>query len=203
MHKNNHKQSIGSAESLSSKSATAVSLILVAGVWVLDPLVDSLFFSNEKFLDELISPAPEEIYFRSVLTLFISLFAYLFKKQLWKIKAQNHKLNHQKQLIQNIIDSEPECVKTVAKDGTLLDMNPAGLNIVEANSLNDVRYASVYDLIAPEDRDAYIEFNHRIFNGEKLEMQYDVVGLDGTRNVLIATQLHFMTKMVRSLPIWQ
>lgn len=181
MQKNKDKQSIGPAESKSSISATAVLLILVAGVWVLDPLMDSLFFSDEEFLDEFINPSPEEIYFRSVLTLFISLFAYLFNKQLLKIKKQNHTLNHQKQLIQNIIDSEPECVKTVAKDGTLMDMNPAGLNIVEAHSLNDIRYASVYDLIAPEDRDAYIEFNHRIFSGEKLQMQYDVVGLEGTR----------------------
>lgn len=148
---------------------------------MLDPVFDSVFFSGESFLEELLNPAPEEIYFRSVLTLIISLSSFLFNKQLSKIIQQHRALEHQKHLIQNIIDSEPECVKTVAKDGTLLDMNPAGLNIVEAPSITDVRYASVYDLIAPEDRDAYIEFNRRIFNGEKLQMQYDVVGLEGTR----------------------
>ncbi|MGB0203664.1 MAG: EAL domain-containing protein [Neptuniibacter sp.] len=148
---------------------------------MLDPAIDAAFFSSNSFLEELLSPSPEEIYFRTVMTLVICLSSFLFNKQLNKISQQHHALDHQKQLIQNIIDSEPECVKTVAKDGTLLDMNPAGLNIVEAPSITDVRYASVYDLIAPEDREAYIEFNRRIFNGEKLQMQYDVVGLEGTR----------------------
>ena len=63
MQKNKDKQSIGPAEWKSSISATAVLLILVAGVWVLDPLMDSLFFSDEEFLDEFINPCPEEIYF--------------------------------------------------------------------------------------------------------------------------------------------
>ncbi len=181
MPENNDKFSRVPGVSFSRRKTTLITLALIAGVWVLDPGIDAFFFSDDSFLDELLSPSAEEIYFRSVMTLVICLSSFLFDKQLSKIIQQHYALEHQKQLIQNIIDSEPECVKTVAKDGTLLDMNPAGLNIVEAPSITDVRYESVYDLIAPEDRDAYIEFNHRIFDGEKLQMQYDVVALNGTR----------------------
>ena len=37
-----------------------------------------------------------------------------------------------------IIEAEPECVKLVAADGTLLQMNRAGLNMIEADSLDQV-----------------------------------------------------------------
>src|SRR5690606_16453049 len=38
-----------------------------------------------------------------------------------------------------ILNTEPECVKILAADATILDMNPAGLRIVEADSVNQVK----------------------------------------------------------------
>lgn len=181
MTKNKDKKSIDHSTAEQSNQITLITMTLIAGVWLLDPAIDSLFFSDEVFWDELFTPPSEEIYFRSVLTFFIAVFGFLLTKQLSKISTQTQQLNAQKALIKNIIDSEPECVKTVAKDGTLLDMNPAGLNIVEASAIEQVQFESVYDLIAPEDREAYIEFNQRIFSGEKLTMQYDIIGLEGSR----------------------
>lgn len=36
--------------------------------------------------------------------------------------------------LQSILDSEPECVKIMAADGTLLEMNRAGLEMLDAES---------------------------------------------------------------------
>lgn len=155
--------------------------MLVIAVWLLDPLIDSLIFGNGSFSEELLSPSPVELYFRSMLSLAIAVSGYLLNQRIQQARVQNINLLQQKKLIQKIIDSEPECVKTVSRDGALLDMNPAGLNIIEADSIDDVRYASVYDLIAPEDRSDYIAFNARIFAGEQASMEYDVLGLKGAR----------------------
>ena len=38
-----------------------------------------------------------------------------------------------------IVQSSPECVKLLGPDGTLLDMNPAGLAMIEAGTLDQVR----------------------------------------------------------------
>jgi PAS domain S-box-containing protein len=53
--------------------------------------------------------------------------------------------------------------------------------MVGASSAEDVMGASVYDLIAAGDRDRFREFNEKICGGEKGSLQFDIVGLNGTR----------------------
>ncbi len=80
-----------------------------------------------------------------------------------------------------IVETTPECVKVVAADGTLLLMNEAGLGMVGAAVAEDVTRRSVYDLIAPEDRETYCAFNERVCAGEKGSLEFDIVGLKGRR----------------------
>jgi PAS domain S-box-containing protein len=80
-----------------------------------------------------------------------------------------------------IVETTPECVKVVARDGTLLFMNPPGLRMVGASSAAEVTGENVYDLIAPEDRDRFREFNERICQGDKASLEFDIVGLQGIR----------------------
>jgi PAS domain S-box-containing protein len=80
-----------------------------------------------------------------------------------------------------IIETTLECVTIVAQDGTLLFMNPQGLEMVGAASAEAIDGKNVYDLIAPEDRDRYRQFNERICRGEKGSMEFDIVSLQGAR----------------------
>jgi PAS domain S-box-containing protein len=81
-----------------------------------------------------------------------------------------------------IVETTPECVKIVAPDGALLFMNAPGLGMVGAPSADAVMGKSVYDLVAPEDRDRFREFNARICQGEKAALEFDIVGLQGHRH---------------------
>jgi PAS domain S-box-containing protein len=78
-----------------------------------------------------------------------------------------------------IVETTPECVKLVACDGTLLHMNSVGLSMVQADTGETVIGKCVYDLIAPEDRERYREFNERICRGERGSTEFDIVGLKG------------------------
>jgi PAS domain S-box-containing protein len=80
-----------------------------------------------------------------------------------------------------IVETTPECVKIVTSDGTLLFMNPPGLEMVGAPSAQAVIGKSVYDVIAPEDMDRFREFNERICRGEKGSLEFDIIGLKGKR----------------------
>ena len=80
-----------------------------------------------------------------------------------------------------IVATTPECVKVLARDGTLLQMNSSGLAMVGARSPEAVLGKCVYDLIAPEHRDAFRAFNERICRGEKGSLEFDIVGLHGSR----------------------
>ena len=78
-----------------------------------------------------------------------------------------------------IIKTTPECMKILARDGTLTFMNPSGLDMIGASSLEEVAGKSIYEIIAPKDRAMFREFNERICGGEKGSLRFDVVGLNG------------------------
>ena len=80
-----------------------------------------------------------------------------------------------------IVETTPECVKLISKDGTLLHMNRPGLRMVGARSGDEVVGTNVYDLIAPEDRDRFKAFNESVCRGEEGSLQFDIVGLEGKR----------------------
>jgi len=80
-----------------------------------------------------------------------------------------------------IVETTPECVKIVARDGTLLHMNTAGRRMVEAESADDVVGRSFLDLIAPECIDLWQENHTRVCDGEKLNWEFSIIGLQGAR----------------------
>ena len=80
-----------------------------------------------------------------------------------------------------ILDTEPECVKLLAADGTLLEMNPAGLRMIEADSLEQVRNRCIFPLVAAEHRDSFLNLTNRVFKGESGTLEFQIVGLKGAR----------------------
>jgi diguanylate cyclase (GGDEF)-like protein/PAS domain S-box-containing protein/hemerythrin-like metal-binding protein len=83
--------------------------------------------------------------------------------------------------LRTIIENEPECIKIVDAKGHLLQMNAAGLTIIEADSIEQVAGQPVIEVIAPEYRKAYTELHQRVLAGDTMQMEYEVVGLKGGR----------------------
>src|SRR5580765_4879317 len=96
-------------------------------------------------------------------------------------ELERHRLQMSEERLRAIVETTPECVKVVAADGTLLQMNSAGLVMVGAECAEMVTGKNVYDLVAPEDRERFREFNQRICRGEKGSLEFDIVGLQGVR----------------------
>ncbi|MDD5175951.1 MAG: EAL domain-containing protein [Sterolibacterium sp.] len=86
--------------------------------------------------------------------------------------------------LRTIIETEPECVKQLAVDGTLLDMNRAGLDMIEADSLDQVVGQQVQPLILPEYREAFMALTQRVFAGESGNLTFEIQGLKGGRRWL-------------------
>ena len=85
------------------------------------------------------------------------------------------------QHLKSIIDASPECVKILAADGTLLQINMAGLAMIEADNMLQVIGRSIYCFIAPSHRDAFQAMNERVCQGQKESLIFEAVGLRGTR----------------------
>lgn len=80
-----------------------------------------------------------------------------------------------------VVEATPECVKIVAPDGTVEFMNRAGLCMVDVDPEQTVKGVSVFDLIAPEHREPWIQNHHRVCGGERLDWQFEIVSRKGTR----------------------
>lgn len=83
-----------------------------------------------------------------------------------------------------IIETEPECVKVLAPDGTLRQMNRAGLDMIEAESEQQVIGARVADLVVPEHRAAFNALNETVSQGGTGTLEFEIIGLKGRRRWL-------------------
>jgi PAS domain S-box-containing protein len=86
--------------------------------------------------------------------------------------------------LRTIIDSEPECVKVLGPDGRLLEINRAGLAMVEADSPEQVLGRPVDSIVAAKDRRAFKDLTRRVLRGTSGILTFEIVGLKGTRRRL-------------------
>jgi PAS domain S-box-containing protein len=98
------------------------------------------------------------------------------------LKQIERALRESEERFRAMVETTPECVKVVAPDGTLQHMNSAGLAMVGAKLAETVVGKSIYDLIAPEDREKFRAFNERICRGDRDSLEFDMIGLDGNRH---------------------
>jgi PAS domain S-box-containing protein len=83
-----------------------------------------------------------------------------------------------------IFQAEPECVKVIGKDGALLQMNPAGLAMLEAESLPQVIEHSLIRFLEPAYRESFQSMIERALGGEAGKLEFEITGLNGTRRWL-------------------
>ena len=96
-------------------------------------------------------------------------------------KRVEEALRESERFLRMVIDTEPECVKMLDSDGSLQMMNPAGLAMIGADSLEQVRGQSIYGLITPEYRKAFRVFTEGVFRGSSGNIELEMVGLNGQR----------------------
>ncbi len=99
-------------------------------------------------------------------------------------RAAQKELRQNEQRLRTIIEAEPECVKLVDPNGLLMEMNPAGLAILEAGSLQEVQGCGLIDFIRPEFQDAFKALHARVMGGESGTLEFEITGLKGTRRLL-------------------
>jgi PAS domain S-box-containing protein len=81
--------------------------------------------------------------------------------------------------LQAIVEAEPECVKILAPSGALLEMNSAGLRMLEADSLAEMQSRSLLACVAPEHQPAFRALHNRVMQGESGSLEFEAIGLKG------------------------
>jgi diguanylate cyclase (GGDEF)-like protein/PAS domain S-box-containing protein len=99
-------------------------------------------------------------------------------------KRAEESLRQSEQRFRTIFEAEPECVKVLGPKGELLEMNAAGLAMLEAGSVDEVTLHSLVKFILPEYRAAFGALGQRVMGGEDGLLEYEIIGLRGTRRWL-------------------
>ncbi|MGC2064278.1 MAG: PAS domain-containing protein [Thermodesulfovibrionales bacterium] len=102
-----------------------------------------------------------------------------YAKDITDRKQAEIALRSSESMLQAIIDAEPECVKLLDADGRVLMMNQAGLAMIEADSLEQVKGQIVCPLITSEYRQSFVELIDRVFRGESGTLEFEVVARKG------------------------
>jgi two-component system, cell cycle sensor histidine kinase and response regulator CckA len=94
-------------------------------------------------------------------------------------KAAEEIVARSERRLKTIIDAQPACVKLVAPDGRLLEMNSAGLRMLGVSDISQIRDRPVADVVHPEDRDKYLAAHRAASAGSAGRLEFRIFNLDG------------------------
>jgi PAS domain S-box-containing protein len=94
-----------------------------------------------------------------------------------------------------LIDAEPECVKLLDAQGRVLEMNAAGLRMVEADRADAVIGQCVWGLVVPEHAAAFRSLTERVCRGERGILEFEIIGLKGTRRWMETHAVPFLDEV--------
>jgi PAS domain S-box-containing protein len=83
-----------------------------------------------------------------------------------------------------MLDALPVCIMLLGPDGSIKEMNAAGLFMVEANSLDRIRDKPFQHIVAPEFRSSFQSLVRKVAGGASESLEYQITGLRGTRRWL-------------------
>jgi PAS domain S-box-containing protein len=93
-------------------------------------------------------------------------------------------LQQSEQRLRTIIETEPECIKVVGRDGQLLEMNHAGMNMLEVDNLQQVQHLGLLHFICPEYHAAFKQLHRDVMSGQSRTLEFEIIGLHGNRRWL-------------------
>lgn len=83
--------------------------------------------------------------------------------------------------LRTIAQADPECIKLLSKDGIILEMNPAGLEMIDADSEDQVLGKNALNLVLPKYQDAFKQMLTDGFAGKKVKLVFEIIGFKGRR----------------------
>jgi diguanylate cyclase (GGDEF)-like protein/PAS domain S-box-containing protein len=86
--------------------------------------------------------------------------------------------------LHTIIEAAPECIKLLSEDGRLLQMNQAGLVMLEVDDPKQVLGHHVHNIVLPAYRRPLQDLVKRVFKGESGDLEFEIQGIKGTHRVL-------------------
>ncbi len=84
------------------------------------------------------------------------------------------KLRASENYLRSVVESEPECVWTLDRNGRLLNINPAGRVMLGEETVAYAEKESVVSLVSPDHRRAFSQLNNSVFEGHSGILTFEI-----------------------------
>ena len=105
--------------------------------------------------------------------------------------AMRDELTEQAAYLKSIIGLAPIGIKLLDREGRILQINPAGLTMLEAESEGQLTKSTMLAMVEENDRSEFAALLARVFGGGEGSLHHTVVGLKGGRCVLDVRMVPF------------
>ncbi len=97
-----------------------------------------------------------------------------------KLNAVRAKLSASEAQLRTILETSPDGIILITTDGTLLEANRAGLDMLETSSAKGAK-PNIFTMIAEEFQDTFRSFHECVIGGKQGTLEFEIVGAKGTR----------------------
>ncbi len=97
------------------------------------------------------------------------------------LKKIEQQLEANEKHLQAILDTAPQCIKILNKNGELLEMNKKGLEILGVNKLEEIINKPIIDIIDEPYKDDYLKIIKSVFGGESVLHQFEINSYNGKK----------------------
>ncbi|QDU81125.1 Autoinducer 2 sensor kinase/phosphatase LuxQ [Polystyrenella longa] len=110
-------------------------------------------------------------------------------RQNTELRRERKKLRHSESQVRAINNATPESVLLTDPQGVIIEINRAGLEMMEADSSSDLIGKSLIDFVLPEYQEGVKQMSESACAGNRITIEYVMQGLKGTRRWMRTTSV--------------
>ena len=96
-------------------------------------------------------------------------------------KKAERDLTERENHLKAIVNADPECIKLMSKEGIILEMNPAGLEMIGAENADQVLGKNAFQLVSPMYHEIFRESLEGVFDGKSSKVEFEIIGFHKKR----------------------
>lgn len=105
-------------------------------------------------------------------------------REITELRAAERALGDREARLRAILDNAPQAITVVDENGVLVEINAAGVAMMEAHSAEQALGQRVEAIVAPDHLAAFRAQAQRVAAGESAQLVFEIIGLRGTRRWL-------------------
>lgn len=105
---------------------------------------------------------------------------YVLINDISEVKNAKIKLANSERRLFTILETIPDCVMLMDKNGKLLDINPAGIDLFEAGSKEELMRTPIVNFVEKPFQKPFLQLARKVFEGKNGNLEFKITGRKGT-----------------------